>query len=169
MDRFVTVALGQAKAAYIFCAISASATLLVLLAGTTTLIAASTTSTQITVGVVSVAGAALSGYLSVTFMQTYKLASEHMGYYYGQPLVHCYLLHAEWLAKRAGHGSHELYVELQRQLLKATLGASRNAQEQLSELLGLEPVSVRPGPKREASGSDDELRNGHDPSLAPKS
>jgi hypothetical protein len=148
MDRFVSVALGQAKAAYLFCAASASAALLVLLAGATTLIAATTTSAQISVGVLSVAGAALSGYISVTFMEAYKLASRHMGYYYGQPLIHCYLLHAEWLAERAGHGDRELYVELQKQLLSATLGASRNAQEQLSDLFDLSPVPERFYPSR---------------------
>jgi hypothetical protein len=144
MDRFITVALGQAKAAYIFCAGSATAALLVLLAGTTTLMMPKPLSEQITVGVLSGAGAALSGYISVTFMKTFKAASRHMEYYYGQPLVHCYLLHAEWLAERAGVHDPALTSELFRQLMDDTLGASKNAQIQLSDLLKLPRLPGRP-------------------------
>lgn len=55
---------------------------------------------QITTGALTTAGAALSGYLSVTFLKTFAMTSKQMSYYYGQPLVHCYLLHAEWLTDR---------------------------------------------------------------------
>jgi hypothetical protein len=134
MDRFVNVALGQAKSAYLFCAISACAALLVLLAGTTALLTAETATAQISVGVLTAAGAALSGFISVTFMRTFALTSKQMSYYYGQPLVHCYLLHAEWLAERSGQRS-ELSSPFDEQLVTATLAAGRDAQHHLLELL----------------------------------
>jgi hypothetical protein len=131
MDRFVSVALVQAKAAYLFCAVSAGAALLVLLTGATALLSAKTPLTQISVGVLSAAGAGLSGFISVTFMRTFRMTSRQMSYYYGQPLVHCYLLHAEWLAERH-RGAPSPYDEM---LIQSTLDASRNAQYHLLELL----------------------------------
>jgi hypothetical protein len=138
MDRFINVALEQAKAAYLFCAVSACAALLVLLTGTTALLTAETVMKQVTVGVLSAAGAALSGFISVTFMRTFAMTSRQMSYYYGQPLVHCYLLHAEWLAERGNRHSSESsrFDEL---LIRSTLGASRNAQHHLLELLDVRP------------------------------
>jgi hypothetical protein len=166
MDRFNTVALGQAKAAYVFCAGSATAALLVLLAGTTTLMAPKPLSEQITVGVLSGAGAALSGYISITFMKTFKAASRHMEYYYGQPLVHCYLLHAEWLAERAGIRDPDLSSELFQQLMNDTLGAGKNAQIQLSDLLKLPRLQGRPYPAdhhgSQADGPAPNGRSHHD-------
>jgi hypothetical protein len=150
MDRFITVALGQAKAAYIFCAGSASAALLVLLGGTTTLMFPKPISEQITVGLLSGAGAALSGYISITFMNTFKDTSRHMEYYYGQPLVHCYLLHAEWLAERAAVDDGQLPSALYLKLMNDTLGAGKFAQNQLSELLNLDR------PAKDDAGRGDE-------------
>jgi len=130
MDRFINVALGQAKASYLFCAGAASAALLVLLAGTTALLAVSSVSAQVTVGVITAAGVALSGFISSTFMDVYKMTSRQISYYYGQPLVHCFLLHAEWLAQRSQQED-----PIQHRLIDATLGASRNAQQQLLDLM----------------------------------
>ncbi|GGN91644.1 hypothetical protein GCM10010112_78040 [Actinoplanes lobatus] len=130
MDRFINVALGQAKASYLFCAGAATAALLVLLAGTTALLAVNSVSAQVTVGVITAAGVTLSGFISSTFMNVYKMTSRQMSYYYGQPLVHCFLLHAEWLAQRS-----QPEDPVQHRLIDATLGASRNAQQQLLDLM----------------------------------
>lgn len=146
MDRFVNVALGQAKAAYIFCAVSASAALLVLLAGTTALLAVSATSTQVTIGVITVAGVALSGFISSTFMHVFKMTSRQMSYYYGQPLVHCFLLHAEWLAQRSGQDDPATAARIQQGLIDATLRASRNAQDQLLDLMEVRQPRYQPAP-----------------------
>jgi hypothetical protein len=152
MDRFVAVALGQAKAAYVFCALSSSAALFVLLAGAMSVIVADSVTEQVSVTLLSSAGATLSGYISVTFLRTFKITSRHLEYYYGQPLVHCYLLHAEWLADRIGLDDHAASTELQKALVNDTLGAGKRAQDQLSGLLKLHPParssnaeSPRPG------------------------
>jgi hypothetical protein len=55
-----------------------------------------------------------------------------MNFYYGQPLVHCYLLHAEWLAQRDVRGEKSKLVD-------ATLEAGRDAQVHLLDLLRKHP------------------------------
>ena len=99
-DRFISVALGQAGASFLACSVAASAALLVLLAGAATVLTVDSGRARLTVGLLTAAGTTLSGYLSVTFVHTFEMTSRQMSYYYGQPLVHCYLLHAEWLAAR---------------------------------------------------------------------
>jgi hypothetical protein len=89
MDRFIGVALGQARMSYIFCAVSASASLLVLLAGTSAILATSGTDVRVTVTVLTAAGVTLGGFLSASFLRSFSMTSRQMSYYYGQPLVHC--------------------------------------------------------------------------------
>ena len=80
-------------------------------------------------------------------MRTYDATSRHMSYYYGQPLVHCYLLHAEWLAERSYDQMQPADVlRIRRDLIHATLGASRNAQQQLFDL---QRLSGQPSTSRE--------------------
>jgi hypothetical protein len=58
-----------------------------------------------------------------------------MSYYYGQPLVHCYLLHAEWLAERFSEDAEPSFVSsTRRELIRAALNASRQAQDHLLDL-----------------------------------
>jgi VIT1/CCC1 family predicted Fe2+/Mn2+ transporter len=135
MDRFVSLALAQAKAAYIFCAAASSAALLVLLAGATCVITADTVSAKVMVAILSGLGATLSAYIGSTFIKALTITSSHAAYYYGQPLVHCYLLHAEWLAERVGNDRATIPTDLRDRLVRDTLGAGRNAQNQLFELL----------------------------------
>jgi hypothetical protein len=135
MDRFIDVALGQAKAAYTFCAISASAALLVLLTGTAALIQPGSITSRVTISVLSIAGAALSGFISITFMKTFAMTARQLSYYYGQPLVHCYLLHAEWLANRAAEHATPDAKRFDEALIHATIQASRDAQRHLLDLL----------------------------------
>jgi hypothetical protein len=151
MDRFINVALIQAKAAYLLCAVSACAALLVLLTGATALMAAATGTAQVTIGVLTLAGAALSGFISVTFMTTFRMTSRQMSYYYGQPLVHCYLLHAEWLAERAAHHG-PVSAHLDHDLIRATLDAGRDAQHHLLELLTHQPGLVDRPPADDRDG-----------------
>jgi hypothetical protein len=148
MDRFVGVALGQARASYISCVVAASVSLLVLLAGVASILTLSNAGAQVSASLLTVAGASLSGYLSVTFMRTYDATSRHMTYYYGQPLVHCYLLHAEWLAERSYDRMDPAdALRIRNDLIHATLGASRNAQQQLFHLQRLsgEPLPSNEG------------------------
>src|SRR5262245_49031953 len=91
MDRFVAVALAQARASFLACSIAASAALLVLLSGIAAVAALpNNVGAQITAGLLTAAGTALSGFLSLTFLRTFAMTSRQMSYYYGQPLVHCY-------------------------------------------------------------------------------
>jgi hypothetical protein len=58
--------------------------------------------------------------------------SLQMSYYYGQPLVHCYLLHAEWLASEAGeHLDDAGKTRLQEKVIEASLKAAADAQGHL--------------------------------------
>jgi hypothetical protein len=58
--------------------------------------------------------------------------SLQMSYYYGQPLVHCYLLHAEWLASEAGeHLDDAGKIRLQEKVIEASLKAAADAQGHL--------------------------------------
>ncbi|MFF5290479.1 TRADD-N-associated membrane domain-containing protein [Paractinoplanes globisporus] len=132
MDRFINVALMQAKAAYLLCAVSAGAALLVLLTGTAMLLTAGTA--QVWVGGLTAAGTALFGFISVTFMRMFRATSRQMSYYYGQPLVHCYLLHAEWLGERASELGREP-TRLDKELIHATMRAGHDAQNHLLQLV----------------------------------
>jgi hypothetical protein len=135
MERFVDVALGQARSAYSAAAIGAAAALVVLLAGTATVMATENVAAQVTAGVLAAAGVALSGYISTTFLQTFRMTSRQMSYYYGQPLVHCYLLHAEWLGKRFEADADKTHLwQIRLDLISAALDASRNAQSHLLDL-----------------------------------
>jgi hypothetical protein len=144
MDRFIDVALGQAKAAYLFCAGSACAALLVLLIGTAALLSTADPAAQVAVGVLRAAGAALSGFISITFMRTFAMTSRQMSYYYGQPLVHCYLLHAEWLAKRAAGHETRQSQQFDDLLVRSTIRAGEQAQHHLLELLQVKGVPDAP-------------------------
>jgi hypothetical protein len=135
MDRFIDVALSQAKAAYVFCAAACSAGLLILLTGTVALVAADGVAKQLTVGGLTAVGACLSGFIGHTFIRTFKITSRQMTYYYGQPVVHCYLLHAEWLADRAAHHHSDTSRAFDHDLITATIQAGLDAQRHLLDLI----------------------------------
>jgi hypothetical protein len=143
MDRFSATALGQARVSFVACLVAAGATLIVLLTGSAAVLAAGTTSVQVTSGALTAVGTALTGYLSFTFLKTYEMTSRQMSYYYGQPLVHCYLLHAEWLAERAGGDCATGSVN--RELITASLDLGRAAQDHLLEL----QEKIQPRPRTE--------------------
>jgi hypothetical protein len=50
---------------------------------------------QAVVAVAGALGTALSGYIGKLFLTTYQLSVRQMSYYYLQPQITCYLLHAE--------------------------------------------------------------------------
>lgn len=135
MDRFVAVAIAQSRGSFLACTAAASAGLLVLLAGSAAVLSVPDMTGQIVAGVLTGAGSALSAYLSVTFLNTFRMTSKQMSYYYGQPLVHCYLLHAEWLGKRFEQDADpENRWKIRHALIQATLDAARNAQNNLLDL-----------------------------------
>ncbi|XVV13278.1 TRADD-N-associated membrane domain-containing protein [Actinoplanes sp. CA-131856] len=135
MDRFVAVAITQSRTSYLACLGAATAGLLVLLVGATTALSVDGLAGQITAGVLTAVGAGLSSFLSVIFLRPFQMTSKQMSYYYGQPLVHCYLLHAEWLAERYDEqGRPANRGQLQHELIRAALDAARNAQDHLLDL-----------------------------------
>jgi hypothetical protein len=157
MDRFVAVALSEARASFVACCVAASASLAVLLVGATFVLAIDDAGGQAAAAALAAVGAALSSYLSVTFLGTFRATAKQMSYYYGQPLVHCYLLHAEWLAERfEGDADPAVRLEIHRRLINATLRAADRAQDHLLDLQlaasGRRPAR-RPGTDRGADGA----------------
>ena len=74
----------------------------------------------------------MSGFLSATFLKTYEMAARQMSYYYGQPLVHCYLLHSEWLTLMlTKHPEWKEDISLWQKVIDAAIQASKNAQNHL--------------------------------------
>jgi hypothetical protein len=135
LRMFTVIALRQARMSYYASLAAASISLLVLASGAAVTDALAPTSAKVTAAGLTTVGVALSGFLAATFMSTYRMAARQMSYYYGQPLVHCYLLHAEWLTLMlAEHPEREGDADLWREVVKATIQASANAQNHLFSL-----------------------------------
>ena len=135
MDRFVAVAIAQSRTSYLTCVGAAAGGLLVLLVGATTALTVHGVASQVTAGALTTVGAVVGSYLSVTFLRTFQMTSKQMSYYYGQPLVHCYLLHAEWLGKRfEPDADPENRWRMRHELIRAALDAGRSAQDNLLDL-----------------------------------
>ena len=144
MRVFTVIAQRQARMSYYASLVAAAISLLVLVSGVAVTYGLTATPAKITAASLAAAGSALSGFLSATFLKTYAMASRQMSYYYGQPLVHCYLLHAEWLALVANEHVHEeAERDLWEEVIKAAIQASANAQEHLLSLQELSSSKVR--------------------------
>jgi hypothetical protein len=132
LRMFTVIAQRQARMSYYASLVAAAISLLVLTSGAAVAIGLPATSAKVTAGALATAGTVLSGFLVKTFLRAYQMASRQMSYYYGQPLVHCYLLHAEWLAREArknfGDGAG---LSLWREVVDASIKASASAQEHL--------------------------------------
>lgn len=161
MRIFTCIAQRQARMSYYASLAAAAISLLVLLSGVAVTYGLTGTPAKITAASLTVAGSALSGFLAATFMKTYAMASRQMSYYYGQPLVHCYLLHAEWLASIANkHVGEPADLKLWNKVIEASIQASANAQEHLLSLqeAGFAESRHRNGTPRSANAS---RKNGH--------
>lgn len=135
MRVFTGIAQRQARMSYYASLTAAAISLLVLVSGVAVTYSLTATPAKITAASLAAAGSALSGFLAATFLKTYAMASRQMSYYYGQPLVHCYLLHAEWLALIAGEKVHEQADrDLWNKVIEASIQASANAQKHLLSL-----------------------------------
>src|SRR5579859_6353213 len=124
LRTFIKIAQRQALVSFYASLVAAAAGLLVLTSITAVAIGLPTTSGKVIAGLLAAAGSALSGYLTSTFLTSYQMASQQMSYYYGQPLVHCYLLLADWLAAK---GREEFGQEEGRLLLREVMNASVKA------------------------------------------
>jgi len=132
LRTFTIIAQRQARMSYYASVTAASIAMLVLASGAAVAVCLPSTTARVTAGTLAAAGAALSAFFTQTFLRTYQMASRQMSYYYGQPLVHCYLLHAQWLAmKTREHLGSEAELRLWHEVIDATIQASAHAQHHL--------------------------------------
>lgn len=147
LRTFTVIAQKQARMSYYASLAAASISLLTLASGAAVAIGLPATTAKVTVSALATAGSVLSGFLAKTFLESYQMASRQMSYYYGQPLVHCYLMHAQWLASEAHeHSGDETELGLWRQVVDASINASARAQEHLLSM-------QEPDPARRGAGS----------------
>jgi hypothetical protein len=146
---FIGIAQRQARMSFYTSLVAAAISLLVLTSMAAVAIGVPTTAAKITAGLLATAGSVLSGFLAKTFLTSYQMASLQMSYYYGQPLVHCYLLLAKWLAAqgREEFGDAEGRVLL-REVIDASITAAAAAQDHLLSLQDHGPDRRRTGPVR---------------------
>lgn len=149
LRMFTVIAQRQARMSYYASLVAAAISLLVLTSGAAVAIGLPATSAKVAAGALAAAGTALSGFLVKTFLRAYQMASRQMSYYYGQPLVHCYLLHAEWLTRETSkHFGDEAGLPLWREVINASIKASASAQKHLLSMQECES-------KRQSKGSAD--------------
>jgi hypothetical protein len=135
MRGFTGIAQRQARMSFYASLVGAGVSLLVLLAGAGVAIAAPSMEGKIIAGSLAVIGTALSTFLSKTFLRTYDMTLRQMSYYYGQPLVHCYLLHAELLTLMApSECGATAKANMWWEVIRASIDASVNAQNHLLAL-----------------------------------
>jgi hypothetical protein len=147
LRMFTVIAQRQARMSYYASLVAAAISLLVLTSGAAVAIGLPATSAKVAAGALATAGTALSGFLVKTFLRAYQMASRQMSYYYGQPLVHCYLLHAEWLTREARkHFGDEAGLPLWHEVINASIKASASAQKHLLSMQECES-------KRQSKGS----------------
>jgi hypothetical protein len=144
---FIGIAQRQARMSFYTSLVAAAISLFVLTSMAAVAIGVPTTAAKVTAGLLATAGSVLSGFLAKTFLTSYQMASRQMSYYYGQPLVHCYLLLAEWLAAqgREEFGENEGRLLL-RKVIDASIKAAADAQD---HLLSMQDH----GPDRRSTGS----------------
>jgi hypothetical protein len=137
---FAAIAQRQARMSYYASLAAAAVALLVLTSGAVVAVDLPTTSAKLAAGGLSTAGTTLAYFLAKTFLASYQMASHQMSYYYGQPLVHCYLLHAEWLAAEGDHkyGREEGRLLMER-VIDACIKAGSDAQDHLLTLQEHDP------------------------------
>lgn len=161
---FTVIALRQTNMSYYASLVAASVALLVLTAGGAVTVGLVGTTAKVAAGSVTALGVAMSGFLSTTFLRTYSMSAQQMSYYYGQPLVHCYLLHAEWLTLTLSENPKwKEDAEFWREVVKATVQASENTQNHLLVMQGNSSISkdYRRGRMGGASLDHDHLRSKH--------
>jgi hypothetical protein len=135
MRGFAGIAQRQARMSFYASLVGAGVSLLVLLAGAGVAIAAPSMEGKIIAGSLAVVGTVLSTFLSKTFLRTYDMTLHQMSYYYGQPLVHCYLLHAELLTLMApSECGATAKANMWWEVVRASIDASVNAQNHLLTL-----------------------------------
>jgi hypothetical protein len=137
---FTRIAQRQARMSFYASLVATAASLVVLTSIAAVAIGVPTTAAKVTAGFLATAGSVLSAFLAKTFLRSYQMASRQMSYYYGQPLVHCYLLIANWLAAegREEFGKEEGRLLL-RKVIDASIKAGADAQDHLLRMQEHDP------------------------------
>jgi hypothetical protein len=133
MELYQNVARTQAESSFRAAVGAAGFGLAVLTCCLAALLSVDTPRAQAVAAVAGTVGTALAGYIGRSFLTTYRLTLRQMSYYYLQPQVVCYLLHAEHLAKDLD-GPAEAAARMR--ILAAVLGAADRAQAQVDTLTG---------------------------------
>ena len=122
----------QARTSYYVSVAAAAISLLTLASGAAVAVGLSATTGRSPWEVLATAGSVLSGFFAKTFLKSYQTASCQMSYYYGQPLVHCYLMHAQWLASETReHSGDPKEIRRWQEIIDASIKASAKAQDHL--------------------------------------
>ena len=150
MRIFTTVAIRQARASFYACIGAAWATLTVLVVGIVLVLGTGKGNGQLATAGLTAVGSSLSTFLAASFIKSYAMAARQMSYYYGQPLVHCYLLHAEWLTLCTPGIEPQERQRLLEDVVAAAITASQNAQRHLLQLQGSGATGGRAGSERSA-------------------
>ena len=141
LRAFTVIAQKQARMSYYASLGAAAISFLTLASGAAVAIGLSAATAKVAVGALATAGSVLSGFLVKVFLESYQMASRQMSYYYGQPLVHCYLMHAQWLASEAReHSGDEAEFGLWQKVVDASIKASANAQDHLLSMQESDPA-----------------------------
>jgi hypothetical protein len=159
LRTFASIAQRQARMSFYASLAAAAISLLVLTSIASVAVGLPTTPGKVVAGFLATAGSVLSGFLTKTFLRSYQLASQQMSYYYGQPLVHCYLLHAERLAFEVGEETGEEERLLLRRVIDASIKAAADAQHHLLTMQEHAPGSAhrRRAPRPEQAPAPDPL------------
>lgn len=135
MRSFSVIAQRQARMSYYASLLGAGVSLLVLVGGAAVAVGQPSVAGKVSAGSLAVLGTALSAFLARTFIRTYDMGVRQMSFYYGQPLVHCYLLHAEWLALMApDQFGQQAKLDMWQEVVQASIRASGRAQHHLLTL-----------------------------------
>jgi hypothetical protein len=158
IDEYNQIAWDQARGSYRNSQIAMAIGLAVLVGGVITTILESRTAAQLVIGVLTGLGSAMSAYLGATFMRAYTQAIDQMNYYYGQPLVHSYLLEAERMSMNPeidAAARNKVMV----QVIEATLSGAAQAAKALTP--GPDRRRVM-GRRRRKSASESGTASGQD-------
>jgi hypothetical protein len=124
IDEYNKIAWAQARGSYRNSQIAMSIGLALLVGGVVATILETQTAAQVVVGSLAGLGSAVSAYLGATFIRTYNEAINQMNYYYGQPLVHSYLLEAERMSMGIPPDARN---EVMTKVIDATLAGAADA------------------------------------------
>jgi hypothetical protein len=156
MARFECIAQTQAKSSHRAGLVAASVGLAALVGGVVLALTAPGADEKAAAAAVGVCSAAVSGFISHAFLATYRMAAQQMSFYYGQPLVNCFLLHAELLTNDFDSRYRE---DARAKVLSALLAAAARAQHQILILAGGR-AAPEPAPKSGDAIADERSPNG---------